>query len=120
MTAKLMGKGQAAGITLKQYAKSKQLPVDFLQRQCITQVFILGTPAVKIPYFDEHSEEAAVQFRHSMSNDGWRFSWRKGSKPCLYGLWRLKKARKEGHIAIVEGPSDCHTLWLHGVPAIGV
>lgn len=111
---------QVAGLTIDQYATKKRLPVEFLRKLGISQIHIQGVPTIKIPYIDENMEEVAVRFRHSMSKHERRFSWRKGSKPCLYGLWRLDKARKAGNISVVEGESDCHTLWFHGVPAVGV
>src|SRR5262249_23842808 len=37
-----------------------------------------------------------------------------------YGLWRLNEAQKVGRLFIVEGESDCWTLWLHGEPALGI
>ena len=43
-----------------------------------------------------------------------------GSKPTLYGLWRLQHAREVGYVVLVEGESDCHTLWHHGLEAVGV
>ncbi len=49
-----------------------------------------------------------------------RFRWRSGSKPCLYGLERLALARERGYVALVEGESNCHTLWYHDEPAVGV
>ena len=49
-----------------------------------------------------------------------RFRWRKGSKPCLYGLWRLEHARAVGHVVLVEGESDAQTLWYHDISALGV
>ena len=44
----------------------------------------------------------------------------KGSKASLYGLSRLGEAREAGTITLVEGESDCHTLWHSGFPAIGL
>jgi DNA primase len=38
----------------------------------------------------------------------------------LYGLDRLGAARSEGFVVLVEGESDCHTLWHHGYPAVGL
>jgi DNA primase len=38
----------------------------------------------------------------------------------IYGLWRLNAARKVGYVVVVEGESDCHTLWHHGIPAAGL
>src|SRR5262249_969738 len=47
-----------------------------------------------------------------------RFRWKGGSKLCLYGLWRLQP--KPEYLVLVEGESDCHTLWSHNIPALGV
>jgi hypothetical protein len=49
-----------------------------------------------------------------------RFKWRSGDKLLPYGLWRLGGAREAGHVVLVEGDSDCHTLWYHAVPALGL
>lgn len=46
-----------------------------------------------------------------------RFVWRKGDKPRLYGLWRIGAPES---VVLVEGESDCHTLWFHGIAALGI
>src|SRR3977135_2472845 len=51
---------------------------------------------------------------------GDRFRWKSGTKPCLYGLHRLHEAHKARHVVLVEGESDCHTLWFHEIPALGI
>ena len=81
-----------------------------------------GRPALRIPYFDEDGAERAVQLRLALAKGGAdaRFKWRKGSKPCPYGLWRLEEARKGGRIVIPEGVSDAQTLWLHDVQALAI
>ncbi len=65
-----------------------------------------------------------MRFRTSLSKseDGAddRFRWRRGSKAMPYGLWRMERARQAGYVVLVEGESDCHTLWHHGVEALGV
>ena len=33
---------------------------------------------------------------------------------------RLKDARKAGYLVLVEGESDCWTLWYQGFPALGI
>lgn len=38
----------------------------------------------------------------------------------LYGLWKIHKIRKVGYVILVEGESDAQTLWLLGLPALGV
>ena len=75
-------------------------------------------PALRIPYLGPDGEELAVRFRIAL--DGDRFRWKSGTKPCLYGLHRLAEAQKARQVALVEGESDCHTLWLHGIPALGI
>jgi hypothetical protein len=27
---------------------------------------------------------------------------------------------RAGHVVLVEGESDCHTAWYHGIPALGI
>jgi hypothetical protein len=75
-------------------------------------------PALRIPYLGAGGKALAVRFRIALEGD--RFRWKSGSKPCLYGLNRLAEAQKAGHVVLVEGESDCHTLWFHGIPAIGI
>jgi len=40
--------------------------------------------------------------------------------PIPYGLERLALARQAGYLVIVEGESDCWTLWRHQLPALGL
>ncbi len=96
----------------------KALPVDFLKSLGLSQFTYDGKPAVRIPYFGTGGEEIAVRFRIALEGD--RFRWKSGTKPCLYGLDRLADARKAGMVVLVEGESDCHTLWFHGIPALGI
>ena len=112
-----------AGCGLLEYSKAKRLPVSFLDGLRIKEVQYQGADAVRIPYLDSNRKEIAVRFRTSLSKEGDtddRFRWRKGSHPSLYGLWRLEDAREAGFVVLVEGESDCHTLWLHGIPALGI
>ncbi len=109
--------------TLEAYAEDKGLPIRFLRELGLSDMSYMGLPAVRIPYLKEDGSEGAVRFRlaleKSPEGDN-RFRWRKGSKPSLYGLWRLKQAREAGYVFLVEGESDCHTLWYHRFPALGV
>jgi len=109
-----------ATLTLAQYARAKQLPVEFLKRLNLSDIRYLGGTAVRIPYFDVEGAEIAVRFRLAMekSPDAEnRFRWKKGAKPQLYGLWRKPET---DYVILCEGESDCHTLWYHGFPALGV
>jgi hypothetical protein len=49
-----------------------------------------------------------------------KYRYPKGSKAIPYGLDRLIDAQKIRALVIVEGESDCWTLWKHNVPALGV
>jgi hypothetical protein len=109
----------SGGCTLAGYAAAKGLPVEFLSAYGLADVFYLGKPALKIPYFDTNGAEAAVRFRIDVDGHD-KFRWRKGSKPLLYGLNRISDARKANAIALVEGESDSHTLWRVGFPAVGL
>lgn len=49
------------------------------------------------------------------------FTWATGSKPCLYGLWRLEQDYAEdGRVILCEGETDALTLWQHGYTALGL
>ena len=71
-----------------------------------------------IPYYDENGKIIATRYRNHPNNPQ-RFTWKKGSKTILYGLWRLKQYTDD-YIVLVEGESDTQTLWYYGVQAIGV
>lgn len=108
--------------TLAAYAEAKRLDLNFLKRLGVREVRYQGGSALRIPYLDEAGEEIAVRFRlHLESPEGsTRFKWRSGSKATLYGLHRLANAGAMGSVVLVEGESDCHTLWQHGIPALGI
>lgn len=111
------------GCTLAAYAAAKCLPEDFLRGLGLADTPFQCIPAVRMPYLDEAEAEVAVRFRLAPTKGDQadrRFRWRKGDKPCLYGLWRLQEARSAGYVVLVEGESDAQTLWFHGVPALGL
>ena len=108
-----------AGCRLADYASAKRLPIEFLRSLGLADITYQGAPAVKIPYFAKDGSETAVRFRIRLDGKD-RFRWRKGSQSCLYGLDRLGDARKAGFVVLVEGESDCHTLWRHGLPGLGL
>jgi hypothetical protein len=109
---------QPLGCSLSAYAQAKHLPETFLKEIGLTEVSFHGTPAVRIPY--RHiGGEPAVRFRTALekTEEDNRFRWKSGSKPLLYGLWRMCC---EPSVVLVEGESDCHTLWYHGINAVGL
>jgi hypothetical protein len=114
---------QHAGLTLAQYAEAKQLDPERLRAFGVADAPYFKPPAISMAYRHTDGTVPAVRFRFCLdkSADGDnRFTWRKNSKLCLYGLDRLDLARERGYIVLVEGESDCHTLWTHGEPAVGV
>jgi hypothetical protein len=114
---------QTSPCTLQAYADAKALPAEFLGRLGLGDITYSGSPAIRIPYFDHDGEETAVRIRLALQkhpNRDDRFRWRRASKPTLYGLWRIPQIRDAGYVVLVEGESDCHTLWHHGIEALGI
>jgi putative DNA primase/helicase len=107
-------KRKRQGLTLEEYAAAKKLPIEELKEYGLQN----EKTRLIIPYKDENGREVAKRYRHSMHGRS-RFSWSKGSKVLPYGLWRLHEFRKRDYIVLVEGESDCHTLWHYGIPALG-
>jgi len=105
---------KVSGLTVKQYALAKKIPEDELRTYGLAD----SRGAVIMPYLDESGQCFSTRKRHSMSG-AVKFSWVKGSKVGLYGLFKLREANAAGYIVLVEGESDCHTLWHHGIPALG-
>ena len=117
------GGSTRAGLTLAQYAAAKRLDAGFLDSLGVREVPYFGAAALEIPYYGPNREPVATRYRLCLKKGAEgdeRFRWKKGSRPLLYGLWRLDHARKLGYAVLVEGESDCHTLWSHGVPALGI
>jgi hypothetical protein len=110
---------QSHGCTLVAYAAAKKLGVKFLRTHGLVDIFYSGKPALKIPYLDAAGAEVAVRFRVALDGKD-KFRWRSGTKPALYGMNRLGDIRALNTVTIVEGESDCHTLWSAGFPAIGL
>ncbi len=107
------------GCTLDAYAQAKGLDIGFLTDLGITEVRRDGQMRLRIPYRDPAGETVAVRYRLALAGAD-RFRWQTKAKPVPYGLWRLDDARTAGYLALVEGESDCHTLWQAGQPALGV
>lgn len=108
-----------SGCTLADYAAAKQLDIEKLREYGLSDLTYRGQPTLRIPYLDPTGSEGAVRYRLAMRGDN-RFRWRRGDKLALYGLWRLAEATRAGYAVIVEGESDCHTLWQHGIHAVGL
>jgi hypothetical protein len=113
----------AGGLTLATYGAAKLIPEQKLRSWGLSDISYQGRPTVRMLYFDAAGNEVATRFRLELekSDDADnRFRWKSKDKPCLYGLNRLDQARAAGYVVLVEGESDCHTLWHHGIPALGI
>jgi putative DNA primase/helicase len=105
-------------LTLVDLALEKKLPWKFL--------FSLGvmehpSGGLQIPY---HLPDGSVATRHRIrtelvAKEGSHWSPGKGAI-VPYGLERLEEARKAGYLVLVEGESDCWTLWYQGFQALGL
>ena len=111
-------KSDSNGVTLKQYSKHKKIPQKFLKKVGASIGSFNGKKCVEFPYFDVDGNTVSTRLRTALKGTD-KFKWNKGDKPCLYGLNRLNKSKKQS-IFIVEGESDCHTLWFNKLPALGV
>jgi hypothetical protein len=85
----------------------------------LRDVTYLEKPSVRIPYPDEEGQEVGVRFRVSLDGAE-KFKWRSGDKPGPYGLRLLEETHSAGYVVLVEGESDCHTLWYYEIPALGI
>jgi hypothetical protein len=100
-------------------SEAKQLPEDFLKSLGVSEERWSGKPRLRIPYADRDGVVQAIRYRMSLDG-GSRFEWRKGDDPCLYGLANLDEYYKHGDVILVEGETDCWTLWFHHIRALGI
>jgi hypothetical protein len=105
-------------LTLVDLALEKQLPWKFL-----FQLGVIEHPAggLQIPY---HLPDGSLAPRHRIrmaliAKEG--SYWSPGTGAIVpYGLDRLEEGRSAGYLVLVEGESDCWTLWYQGFPALGL
>ena len=105
-------------LSLVDLAQDKMLPWQYLLNLGVTEN---TTGGLQILY---HLPDGTPAPRHRIrtalvAREGSR--WSKGKGEIVpYGLERLEEARKAGYLVLVEGESDCWTLWYHHFPAIGL
>jgi uncharacterized protein (DUF927 family) len=113
---KVTNKRVKKSLTLKQLAQDKQLSEAFLKELGISQ----KGNAIQITYSLEDGSLASRQRLRTALKAGEGSLWEKGKgNPVLYGLWKLNDARATKTLVLVEGESDCWTLWFHGFSALG-
>lgn len=112
-----------AGISLMDLSADKLIYWHFLENLGITDGHTdSGRRSVHIPY---HTSDGGTyeryRIRTAITATGGS-SWNTGTDAPIipYGLERLGDAREAGYQVIVEGESDCWTLWQRGFPALGI
>jgi len=105
--------------TLQDYADYKQIPKEALESFGLEDGKRNRLPVVEIPYMDRSGGMIDVRSRVSLNGET-KIKSRSGSSVNLYGLWKLREWKQCESLFIVEGESDCHTLWFHDIPAVGV
>lgn len=108
-------------ISVEALARDKGLPESFLRSLGINECEPRG---VRIPYrLPDGSPAPRCRFRRALkAGEGSQWLPFTGSDESLvpYGLDRLQNARQAGYLVLVEGESDCWTLWYHSFPALGI
>lgn len=105
-------------LTLLRLAEDKVLPWKFL-----FNVGVMDEPSggVRISYYHQDGTVANRYRKRTALAAKEGSSWSLGQGEILaYGLERLSEARKAGFLVLVEGESDCWTLWYHKFPALGL
>ena len=110
------------GVTRDEIAINKCLSSDYLKSLGIIDCKRNGQSTIQIPYLDEKGHLMGTRFRLTLDSKsgGQRFAWEKGDHVQLYGLDRLEMAKQQGWLLLVEGESDCWTLWYYKLPALGI
>lgn len=105
------------GITVADLAQDKKLPESFLRSLGLRDRDD-GVLVFYLPY--DGGPAPRQRLRTALrAKDGSFWLAGEGS-PVPYGLDRLSEARKHDFVVLVEGESDCWTLWFHGFPALGI
>lgn len=102
--------------SLDDYSQIKNLPNGFLSSLGLSDGMYFNTPCLKIDYQGINGEKLFSKYRFKAKN----FRYDQGTQLNLYGLWKIEDFKKQGYVILVEGESDCHTGWHHGLPVIGV
>ncbi len=109
------------GLTLAALAEHKSLPDHFMISIGVSDSPKRAGEVLIRYYLADNNLAERHRLRTALSaKDGIRWTGPKGGSIVPYGLWRLRDAEKQGRLIIVEGESDCWTLWHHGFAALGI
>jgi hypothetical protein len=108
---------KSRGFTLEDYAAHKKFVISHLERWGVhTTVGKFGDDVVAIPYRDASDTLLRTKMRYARGT----YWHNDGTGSYLYGLELLAKREPTTAVILVEGESDCHATWHHGVLAVGV
>jgi hypothetical protein len=96
-------------------ATAKRLPAEFLRDLGLRDT----ARGVAIPYHDAAGNELFARERLTLTGKN-ETRQPKGVPLAAYGSERIDRANKTGVLFLVEGESDCWTLWYHDLPALGI
>lgn len=107
----------ARGLTLSEYAERKELSLETLRRAGVEErVGKFGDALVAIPYRNADGQVIRTKLRTQKGT----FWDRDGEGAPLYGQDVLAQAPITAPVIIVEGESDCHAGWQHGLCVVGL
>jgi hypothetical protein len=110
-------RSQHQRLSLLDLAEEKMLPWTLLFKHGVTE----DKGVIHIPYYLEDGTPAPRQRLRTNLVAKKGSSWSKGKEPIVpYGLEQLPEAREKGSLILVEGESDCWTLWFHHFPTLGL
>lgn len=102
---------------LGDYAAEKGFSLEVLRFLGLADRETPNGTVVAIPYYDQ----SGALLRTKLRAAGKRMWWGPdGRGTHLYGLERLRDWPAEKPVILVEGESDSHAAWHHGVLAVGV
>lgn len=106
-------------LTLESLAAAKGLSLQTLRENHV-QAENVGVGFI---YANADGERTGTKTRRYLGGGagGKGFSWAAGSKPSLYGLWRLERDyANDARVVLCEGETDALTLWQHGYTAVAL
>ncbi len=106
-------------LDIESLAAAKGLTLETLKANRVGNA---ASGGVSFEYTDSDGEVVGAKYRKYLGGGADRgFSWMKGSRPCLYGLWRLAHDfANDGRVILCEGETDALTLWQHGYTALAL
>ncbi len=113
----------ASDVTLETYAAAKKLDLEFLRSlglETVANPYASRQKVLAIPYRDASGDPARMRYRVAMEGKH-KTVWDRQKEKGVPGLYCLDRVPDTAaSVFLVEGESDCHTLWQRGHAALGV